>query len=166
MSYLSDHFRKKRQALRLSIAQLARQAGYRNINKGVRRVQEFEMGGDAHEEFLGKLAVALDVDDATMSDLIEQDRQAHERWLDEPVEPSLVARVMAAFYSSLSIPPDIASQQDACEQYASAKAKELGLRVCLVWNRRLSVYFDRNGEVEGRHQEAPYMSVKGRKFLC
>ena len=166
MSYLSDHFRKKRQALRLSIAQLARQAGYRNINKGVRRVQEFEMGGDAHEEFLGKLAVALDVDDATMSDLIEQDRQAHERWLDEPVKPSLVVRAMAAFYSSLGIPPDLELQQDVYEQYASSKAKELGLRVCLVWNRRLSIYYDRDGKEEGRSEEQPYMSIKGRKFLC
>jgi hypothetical protein len=43
--HLAEHFKRRRQEMGLSMAQLARTVGYRNVSKGVRRIAAFEEAG-------------------------------------------------------------------------------------------------------------------------
>ena len=166
MTYLGRYFKRKRLAARLSLGKVAGMIGYRNLNKGCKRIQQLENEGYCEEELLAKLGAALGVNDETIVALIQEDIDANEEWLDaHPVEPHLVLRYMAAVYGQCNIPDSIKSSLDESIRFASDKAVEIGLRVCLVWSHRLSIYYDRDGKEEGRSEKRPYMSIKGRRFL-
>ena len=73
MSHLSDHFKQRRMAKGLSVADLAKAVGYQNVARGIRRIDTFERTGHAHPDLLTKLAKALDVDQATVTKLAYRD---------------------------------------------------------------------------------------------
>ena len=56
-AHLGNYFRKVRLAKGLSLGQLARQVGYRNISKGCRRIQNFETSGQITPHVLTKLVL-------------------------------------------------------------------------------------------------------------
>jgi transcriptional regulator with XRE-family HTH domain len=167
MSYLGKHFKEKRLAAGVTVGKLAGMIGYRNLNKGCRKIQDLENEGYfPDEEFLAKVAAALNIDDETIAALIQEDIDAHEQWIDaNPIQPHLVLRYIAAVYGQCDIPEQTCLSLDESIQFASAKAVERKLRVCLVWSRRLSIYFDREGQEEGRSEEQPWMVVNGKRFL-
>ena len=74
-SHLAEYFSTIRRNKGITLAQLARMIGYQNVNKGYRRIDKFEKFGQVHEDLLAKLAAALEIDDQTVSRLIEEDRQ-------------------------------------------------------------------------------------------
>ncbi len=172
-THLSRFFRQRRNEKRLGFGQISRGCGYRNVAKGCNRIQKFEDRGDIDAGLLQKLAVVLGISDADIARFIEADKADWERWADEPTDPFLVVRLIAAFYSPKSIPPDIHSNREAMERFASDFAKEKRVRVCLVLSRRLRVWFDQKGVWQGETEDTfeksyePYMRLagSGRKFL-
>src|SRR5262249_57670975 len=86
----------------------------------------------------------LELDARTIEQLAERDRkdfyQAWLEWVNEPIQPCLVIRLMAAIYSSRAVPPEITTMGEA-ETWASAVAGEIKKRCCLVWGRRISCWF-------------------------
>ena len=171
MSHLSQFFRQRRLDKKLSFGEVARGCGYRNVSKGCNRIQKFEDGCDIDTELFQKLATVLDISDADIARCVAADKADWERWADEPIEPYIVIRLMAAVYSPKSIPLELHTDQEAMKQFASDFAKEKRLRVCLVLSRRLRVWFDRDGGVERTTKDsfdesfAPYMRMGGKKFL-
>ena len=171
MSHLSHFFRQRRIEKKFGFGDVARRCGYKNVTKGCNRLQKFEDGCEIDGELFQKLATVLDISDADIARCIAADKADWERWADEPIEPYLVLRLMAAVYSPKSIPPNIHADQEAMKQFASDFAKEKRLRVCLVLSRRLRVWFDREGGVERTTEDSfdesygPYMQVCGKKFL-
>ncbi|MDP6850869.1 MAG: helix-turn-helix transcriptional regulator [Planctomycetota bacterium] len=166
MTYLGQYIRKKRLAADLKVSKLAALIGYKNLNKGCGKVRGLENEGYFQsEEFLSKVAAALNIDHETLDTLIQKDIEAYEAWeVANPVQPHLVLRYMAAVYSRCALPDSITTLDESI-RFASAKAVERKLRVCLVWSRRLSIYFDREGQEEGRSEEQPWMVVNGKRFL-
>lgn len=170
---LAKHFKELRLQRGLKPGQLAALAGCKNISKNGSKIVGFETTGDISKELLTQLTTTLEVDPELVNQLIAQDRQQwYEEWLqwvDAPVEPYMVVRLMAAMYNRLSLPRGVTQEQ--AEQITSDFAKEKKLRCCLVWNRRLTVYFDRHGEIEQRtHAEpgivnSPCSSIGGRSFI-
>ena len=171
MSHLSQLFRQRRLEKKFGFGEVARRCGYRNVSKGCNRIQKFEDGDEIDTELFQKLAAVLDISDADIARSIEADKAEWEQWVDEPIEPYLVLRLMAAFYSHKSIPPNIHTDQEAMKQFASDFSKEKRLRVCLVLSRRVRVWFDRDGGVERTTKDtfeksnAPYMKLGGKKIL-
>jgi transcriptional regulator with XRE-family HTH domain len=165
-SHLGQYFKQRRIAADITSGKFAALIGYRNLNKGCRKIQGLENEGYFEdEEFLARVAAALNIDDETIAALIQEDIDAHERWVDaNPIQPHIVVRYMAAVYSRCKLPDGITTQGESI-RFASAKAVEVKRRVCLVWSRRLSIYFDRDGQEVSRSEEQPYMSYKGRRFL-
>ncbi len=174
-SALGTHIRSLRQCRGLSLGDLARLVGYGNISKGGNRLHQLETTGRGHPDLLGKVAEALEIDWQTVEDLVEEDRRAAyadwSRWANEVIQPYLVVRVMAAVYCRQVLPAEIATQE-AAEQHAAAIAAERHMQVCLVWSRRLSVWFDAGGKKTGvteavpEEVNEPYMRLKGsRRFL-
>jgi hypothetical protein len=168
-SALGNHFEQQRKAKAVSLGQLPSVLHYRNGNKARRLWDQFIHSGSCSTAFLRTAAVAFDVPAATITRLIEEDIQRWERWADEPVTPYINIRFMAAVYSRVAIPEGLTLEQ--AEAFSASKATEIGFRVCLVWSRRLLVFFDHKGEVVCRFNSTPwcdarpYMSIKGRSFL-
>jgi transcriptional regulator with XRE-family HTH domain len=169
---LGRYFHAQRIDRGLTIGQLARMVGYRNVSKGANRIACLERGGSVDEGLLVNLADALGIDLPTVKELIEQDRQEYlrdwEKWVNEPVPMQLIVRYMAAFYGNKALPEDVKTPEDA-EKYARDYAKNHGLRVCLAVSRRLSIWISKEGEVEARTEatpddsNVPFMRVKGDK---
>ena len=170
-THLAEHFARRRREKGLKLGQVARTLGYRNVAKGSRRVQAFEQTGEIDSRLFTKLAAVLEVDQATVNRLLQQDLEDWTKWANEPIKPYFVVRLMPAFYSQGDLPDEVKSVEEA-ERYASEFAKERRLRVCLVLSRRVSVYFAADGSfqyaseaVPGGGPNVPCMVVGGRKCL-
>jgi hypothetical protein len=166
-SHLGKYFKEKRLAVGLTLGKLAGMMGYRNINRGCRRIRQVEedSGYCKHEKLLSKLAAVLKIDDETIIGLIEEDVDAYKQWEKaNPVDPHLVVRYMAAVYGRCKLPKNITTLEDS-RKFASDKAVEMRFSVCLVWSHRLSIYYDQHGHEGGWSEKQPYMSYKGKRFL-
>ena len=174
MTTISSFFKSCRISKGLTRGKLAALAGYRNLSKGAGRVWYFETTGRADYDFVTKLASALCIDKQTLDRLIEQDRQEclaeWEAWSSTLIRKYIVIRLMSAFYTSIDLPVGITQLTDA-ETFTANVARQRKKRCCLVWSRRLSVFFDEHGQLE-RRQEAkpgediqPCMMVGNHKFM-
>ena len=155
---LSRYFQQKRLDRGLKPGQVARLAGCVNVPKNGSRIRSFELSGSIGQELFEKIAAALEIDAGTIEQLVEQDRtefyQAWLEWVNEPIQPYLVIRLMAAIYSSRAVPPEITTMEEA-ETWASAVAGEIKKRCCLVWNRRISCWFSEDGTLTKRTEAVP-----------
>jgi len=163
-SALGEYFQKVRREKGLRIAEVSRLVGYKNRGKGCRRIDSFEATGQIMPDLLTKLAACLEIENKVIADCLDQDRRAYQEWLSEPVKRYVILRLMAAVYSRVDLPENVQSQQQA-EDFASGLAKEHRLRTCLVWSRRLSIYFKKDGSLEGIMEaaSAPTMTIGGRE---
>lgn len=174
MNKLGEYLRDNRVKQGLTLGQLARMVGYRNINKGERRITALERTGKGNADLLVNVASALNLDWEMVLDLAEEDRQERlrewEAWANQPVPMHLVVRLMAAVYARKVLPEGVTTPEQA-ETWACEFAKEHRWRVCLVVSRRQSVWIDAEGQVESRSQATPnqpnmpFMVVKGRRFF-
>ena len=76
MTNLGSFIRAERVGRGLTLGQLARLVGYRNLNKGARRLACLEHTGTATPVLLVNVAEALALDWTTVERLAEEDRQA------------------------------------------------------------------------------------------
>jgi hypothetical protein len=174
MSHLSRHFEQARLARGLKPSELARLAGCINVLKNGNRIRQFELTGDIRQELFEKIAAALKFDAATIEKLVERDRREFfERWLawvNEPIQPYLVERLIPAIYRKMPVPSEITTMDDA-ERWAAAVAAEKKRKCCLVWSRRISVWFAEDGTVYSRTEavpgepNAPWTKIGGKRFL-
>ncbi len=168
---LSRFFQQRRTTQKISFGDLARELGYKNIVKGANRIIKFEQNGSIHPDLFHKLALALNISTVEIIQCVEADRADWDAWADEPVEPHLVVRLMAAIYSPQKIPTELQGSRIAMEEYASAFSREKGMLVWAVLSRRLTVCFDREGNNTGSMEDTfersygPYMRIGGKKFL-
>lgn len=165
---VGKHIKTLRCQRGIRLSELAHLAGYGNINRGVQRLHIFESEGIITEELLQKVVEVLGIPDRDLNRLIEQDRQdlhrRFEEWCRDSEPPHLVVRLIPGVYKRVWVPDSVPAEQ--VEQYASATAAEEQKRVCLVLNRRDSVWFDEEGRFRF-HQRAsadnpihfPYMTV-------
>ncbi len=169
-SRLADYFRRQREKQGLRLPDVARLVGYKNLGKGCNRIRRFEQYGEIHADLLCKLAEVLHIERVTIDSLIEQDRRAFFRlwnaWANQAIRPYLVIRRSAAVYIRREVPDDIQSLEEA-ETIAAGFARERGTKVCLVWSRRLSVWFDEAGRIQCIKEavpgeaNSPYLRLRG-----
>jgi hypothetical protein len=172
-THLAKHLKTLRIERGLKPGQLAALAGCTNVEKNGSRIGVFEQTGKINEELLTKLIVALEVDKELVDRLVEQDRQdwyeSWLRWVDTPIEPYITLRMMAAVYRKVTFPPGITQEQ--AEQAASCESKRTKRQSCLVWSRRLTVWFDEKGELIVRRNavpgknDVPYSTIGGKPFV-
>jgi hypothetical protein len=166
---LSEHFRQRRLALELKHGEVARRLGYRSVAGGANKIVRFEQSGDIDAGLLLRLAEVLDVDRATIGELIEQDRreffEAWNEWANQPIRPHLVERLIPAVYAHCGIPDEILGDVEAMERFASESAKKNHRLTFLVLSRRLSISFNEDGtrrsvnEAQPGRPAGPYMTL-------
>jgi len=171
-THLSRHFEQQRIVRGLRPGQLAALAGCTNTSKIGNRIRQFELTGDIGRELFEKLVAALDIEASTIERLVEQDRREFFRvwlaWVNEPIKPYLVQRLMAAVYRQISLPDEITTQDEA-EAWAAGIAREWKRKCCLVWSRRISIWFDADGNafrgeaVPGK-PNVPWLKIGGKTF--
>jgi hypothetical protein len=173
---LSRYFEQKRLDRGLKPGQLARLAGCANVPKNGSRIRSFELSGNIGQELFEKITAALEIDAGTIEQLVEQDRkeffEAWLAWVNEPIKPYLVIRLIAAIYSSRPVPREITTMEEA-ERWASTVAGEIKKRCCLVWSRKISCWFREDGTLSHRSEavpgepNTPWMQIggKGPAFL-
>lgn len=145
MSHLSYLFLQSRQAIGISLGDLARACGYANVSRGANRIQTFERTGEIDPVLFGKLAAVLGIPSAEINRARAEDRAEWEAGVSEPIEPHLIVRLVAAFYTRTSIPLEVNGDRGAMEEFAADYAATNRVRVCLVLSRKLRVWFERDG---------------------
>jgi hypothetical protein len=172
-THLSRHFEQQRLARGLKPGQLATLIGYPNNSKVSNRIRQFELTGKIGQELFNKLAPALEIDAGTIERLVKQDRreffQAWLAWVNEPITPYLIERLIPAVYRQVALPLEITKQEEA-EAWAAGYARQSQSKCCLVWSRRISIWFNEKGALVHRSKavpgkpNVPWIQIGGKTF--
>lgn len=173
-THLARHFEQVRQSLGLKPSQVALRCGCSNLLKIGSRIRQFELSGSITPHLLQKLADFYRIDSSELSELQQRDNAEAlakwNRWADEPIQPYLIIRLMPAIYSQRKMPREIESQSEA-ETWAGGIAREIRNRCCLIWTRRLSIWFLEDGTVAQRVEARPgknpipYSQIGNKRIL-
>ena len=144
MNHLGELVRRARKTLGLSPTEIAQSAGYKNIDKGVRRYRQIEDGDDLlpHREVLERFrqALKIDVSDVVMAQALDFEE------LEKPIQPYIVHRIFPGLHSRLDLPVDCTS--DLGLLTAKALAEKMKTRMCLVLSKVRCIYCDPDGSTE------------------
>lgn len=142
---LGEFFRQERLRRGLPLQELARHIGYRNANKGARRLERLERTGREVREFVNLVAAHLGASDRVPELLARDEEARHEAfraWLAEPQETELMQMVCGVTVR-VPLPPGL-SETEAIGQ-ALAVQEKTGLRTCLVLDRKRSLWIALDG---------------------
>ncbi len=150
-THMAQHYRNRRLGLRLSLTQLARMVGYKNVSKGHRKIDLFERTGACHFLLFAKLTVALGIDERTRNRLEYLD---YKEWLAAPANPPAPYMIRTGLRGCLGLPAE-ATTVEEMERYASAYARRNRTNVCLVLSRRIAVRFAEDGTLRDIIERQP-----------
>ena len=145
MTRVGRLFQQARRKLGLRPVEVARRAGYKNINKGIRRITDIETGSDmfpkpaVYRRFIGLLGIdEWDVLQAMAEDFDE---------LDQPVPPRLIVRLIPSFYIQHPLPEGCTTEEAIA--IAERVAQERDLQVCVTLTGIRGLYIAPSG---ARHE--------------
>ena len=163
--YVKDSMKRKG----LTRGQLAAVMGYKNIDKGCRRLLEVETGEFPDEIFLEKLIDALELDpEKAWGYLLAMENEAEiefAKWQKNPVPMRIIVEnvsgtwmgaMIAAVHDRIKIPVHVVSEEEATD-YACHVARDKGLALRLILNRRWSLLINKDGKVISRSETTKKM---------
>jgi hypothetical protein len=143
---LGFYVRHERMRQGLTLQALARKVGYRNLDKGARRLERLERTGREEKDLVDRAIVALGLDAARAAELAARDdaarKVAFEKWAKVP-------QPMMLFQMTIGITVEHALPENATEQQAIDFALDMaktGVRMCLVLDRRRSMWISPGGK--------------------
>ncbi len=157
MTYIATLFRQARTMLGLRPVEIARQAGYRNVAKGIRRVTNIEDGTDmfpkpaVYQRFLP----ILGLDECDVFQAMALDFEA----LDQPVPPRLIVRIIPSFYVPRDLPEGVSL--DEAIAFARKVSAEEGHSVCVTLTRIRGLYI----WPDGKESEGYGLPINNLPFL-
>ena len=154
MSHIGQLFKTARRDAGMTPKEVALAAGYRNLNKGHRRLAMLEEGQNllTDSRIVERFAAVLGIDDADIATASALDLQE----LDRPIRPYLVERLMAAVYRRHELPGDCT--ESGARGVAAKLSAETGRSFCLVLSKVRAVYFYPSGKHHESHH-VPCMSI-------
>lgn len=141
---IGQYVYQQRKALGITPEQLARDMGYRNINKGIRRLQQLETTGHCAEPLWRSIREKLSLDPTEIRTAKGRDAEAHEARRDVPIPIQLFMRIIPGVYARVRLPEDIKGNLGKIEEYAQTVARKKGRRVRMVSPAK-QIWFDGNG---------------------
>jgi len=150
-THLARYFQAKRIDMHLSLAQLARTAGYANIAKGCRKIDLFERTGACHPVLFAKLTVVLGIDERTRNRLEYED---YKDWLRVPANPPTPYLLRSPVRGCIGLPEGLETVEEM-EEYAAEYARRHRIAVCLVLDRRIAMRFSEDGSLTKIIEAAP-----------
>ena len=140
-----EFLRNERLRHGLTLQDLARRIGYRNANKGARRIEELETSGRGTRTLVDSVAIVLSVGDRVRT-LAARDEEARSAsfaaWLEEPQPMRLLQLVCGATLEVL-LPPGLSDEEAIV--HARSVHRDRPFRTCLVLSRKRSFWIDRDG---------------------
>jgi transcriptional regulator with XRE-family HTH domain len=130
-----------RKAKGWSETDLVHAAGFRNVQKGLRRLRSLESGRDllpATQRY-ALFAKALGLSDDQVLLALASDFEE----MDEPLPPRVIIRWLPAFYGQLALPDGCTVEEAVrlAEQFSRTK----GYRTCVVLSRLRALYVEPDG---------------------
>ena len=158
-THVSEHFRKRRVEMGLSLTQLAMIVGYSNLSKGYRKIDEFERTGRCHPGLFAKLSAALGIDERTRTRLAYEDFRT---WLHTAANPPAPYLTRSGLRGCIGVPEELTTVEEM-ERYAANYAREQGAPVCLVLDKRIFVRFGADGSLLGIGEAMPPENPRGKR---
>ena len=145
MTRVGRLFEQARRKLGLRTVEVARRAGYRNTNKGIRRITDIESGSDMFPKpaVYRRLIAVLGIDEYDVLQAMAEDFDE----LDQPVPPRLIVRLIPSFYVQHPLPEGCTTEQAIA--IAEQVSRDRNLSVCVVLTRVRGLYIKPNGD---RHE--------------
>jgi len=166
---LSAYIKKERIKQGLNYAEVSKKMGYKNINKGMRRVIDLEREGVVNPEVLDRIVDALELDQVYVDQLIQEDKEQEKRefeeWVNTPIDWHLIIRWMPAVYGERAIPGYLKTEDEAID-YAREVAREYKSMVWLVLSRKENIHIYPDGSIKSRNEvtmdfiNLPYAEIK------
>ena len=151
--HLAEYFKQKRLEMGLSVADVVKMLGYKNISKGMRRINAFEEAGFIHAVLLAKLAKVLGIDDRTVNLIVFKDYKSWLVLMNMPIVPRLFRR--ALYGGGVVEVPRRFQSAETSERYASHFAMRCGTDVCLMMCPRVKLWFGSDGSLLEIIEEVP-----------
>jgi len=149
------------------------------------RIRAFEEEGVGDRELLDQMVAVLGIPAEETAPVVADEQrfretQENERrrawmaWADEPVRPYLVVRLIPSVYCHRDAPSEVVTLAEAEAWVASVRRLDpiaKGCRTCLVFDRRLRVWYNERGEVEHRtvatpdDAGVPYVQLARKRLL-
>ena len=143
---LGELLRSTRLSLGLRLPALAGRLGYRNQNRGARRLERLERSGQDESELINRVADALGLDAKLVANKRERDevirRKAFEAWVSVP-QPMRLLTMVAGVAIELPLPEGLMEQQAIT--YAMDLWRQKKIRLCLVLSRRRLLWISAEG---------------------
>ena len=154
MSHIGQLFKAARHEAGLAPKEVVLSAGFKNVTKGLRRLNSLEDGQTLLHDprIVQRFAAALSLDGAAIAVASALDWQE----LDRPIKPYLVERLMPAVYRRHLLPEDCAVAD--ARNLAARMSVEAGRSFCLVLSMIRCVYFYPSGRSHESHL-VPSMSI-------
>jgi transcriptional regulator with XRE-family HTH domain len=144
---LGQLLRRTRTDLRLTLQGLAQRIGYRNLNKGARRLETLEVSGLGTAEIVRRAASALGIDPQAVFEARARDEAARsadfEGWLDV-AQPMEVCGYVAGVTFRVPLPPGLTEEQAIA--FATDAHRRWRVRMCLVLDRKRSFWISPEGK--------------------
>jgi len=159
-----------RKRLRVTPQSLAGEIGWRNLNKGARRILALERGETVDRPLYGRLVELLGISAEAVAEAERLDAARALELRRTPVEPEVVVRLTAAVWKRCPIPED-ARNGKALVDFGVSTARHYHNVVCLRLPNRTTLWIDRHGEIYHRSEpdqlgraSTPSVSIGGRRL--
>ena len=153
MSEIGDIIKNKRRDLGLTKLQVVSRVGYKNISKGLNRLNEIECGRKSFPKtsVLARFAALLEIESVEF--VLAAQREWN--WLDQPVKPQLLEWIKGPVCRSHPLPARCTL--DEARAVALASATNNGHVVCLTLSAVRFEYFLPSGKVRRHGSIDPYV---------
>jgi transcriptional regulator with XRE-family HTH domain len=143
---LGELIRRSRRSLGWTLQDLARRMGYRNLQKGARRLEHLERSGIASADLEANAASALGLEPRTVFETKARDdvaRQTLFQELLEDAQPMELYGYVAGVTFRVPLPERLTVDQAI--GFATEARKKLRVRMCLVLDRKRSFWISSDG---------------------
>lgn len=148
ISALGYHIQRQREERLLRRRKLARLIGFEDSKEGSVLIRSLEETGtiDGPPDLLERVATILQIDEATIRELQEQDRKLRQDWLRKVSKP--MKAYLGFRWNSSEIPEHVCARGlTAIEHYARGCAAYYRMPFRLVLNHRIEFVLDEVGNV-------------------
>jgi hypothetical protein len=145
---LGELFLRARTSKGWTLQDLAWRAGYKNENKGARHLEQLERHGVlGPRDLVKRAAAALGLDPKEVADAKARDEATRQAvfaaWLEVPQPMVLIGYVVGITFC-VALPEGLSESQAV--DYAMDVQKKRGHRMCLVLDRKRSMWIEADGE--------------------
>ena len=157
---IQNYFKQRRLAKGLNTSQLAKLIGYKNLNKGSRRINDFELGkGEFEKEYIDKIIEVLEIDreelEKVKEEHLEKAQADFDEWYNQDVPNEFYFRAMATIYVKRELSEEAKANDEKAIEEATNFMKETGLRIgWLYLAHREVLHINGEGKIIYRKQNS------------